>query len=124
MSNRCLWLRPGASLSAVAAFFTVIKNRRRPFVVCSNELVTRLLGTSFVVKALEDAQQMEVCSKTGKVPVFPRTDTEVFEGKITPDVRGGKFLKNVNEYFPIPQSQIDISTRNGESPLKQNPGYQ
>ncbi|GGH30248.1 RagB/SusD family nutrient uptake outer membrane protein [Dyadobacter endophyticus] len=47
-----------------------------------------------------------------------------FEGKITPDVRGGKFLKNVNEYFPIPQSQIDISTRNGVSPLKQNPGYQ
>lgn len=47
-----------------------------------------------------------------------------FEGKITPDVRGGKFLKNVNEYYPIPQRQIDLSTKSGVSSLKQNPGYQ
>lgn len=47
-----------------------------------------------------------------------------FEGKVTPDVRGGKFVKGVNEYFPIPQTQIDLSTRNGASSLKQNPGYQ
>jgi hypothetical protein len=47
-----------------------------------------------------------------------------FEGKVTPDVRGGKFIKNVNEYFPIPQRQIDLSTKNGVSSLKQNPGYQ
>ncbi|SEI78697.1 Starch-binding associating with outer membrane [Dyadobacter koreensis] len=47
-----------------------------------------------------------------------------FESKITPDVSGGKFIKNRNEYFPIPQTQIDLSTRNGVSSLKQNPGYQ
>jgi tetratricopeptide (TPR) repeat protein len=47
-----------------------------------------------------------------------------FESKITPDVSGGKFIKGVNEYFPIPQRQIDLSTRNGVSTLKQNPGYQ
>jgi len=47
-----------------------------------------------------------------------------FESKITPDVSGGKFIKGRNEYFPIPQTQIDLSTRNGVSSLKQNPGYQ
>ena len=47
-----------------------------------------------------------------------------FESKITPDVSGGKFIKSRNEYFPIPQTQIDLSTKNGVSSLKQNPGYQ
>jgi hypothetical protein len=47
-----------------------------------------------------------------------------YESKITPDVSGGKFIKGRNEYFPIPQTQIDLSTRNGVSSLKQNPGYQ
>jgi hypothetical protein len=46
------------------------------------------------------------------------------ESKVTPDVSGGKFIKGVNEYFPIPQRQIDLSTKNGKSSLKQNPGYQ
>lgn len=47
-----------------------------------------------------------------------------FESSVTPDVRGGKFVKGVNEYFPIPQRQIDLSTKSGVSSLTQNPGYQ
>lgn len=46
-----------------------------------------------------------------------------FEGAITPDVRGGQFTKGKNEIYPIPLTQIDLSTKNGVSPLKQNPGY-
>lgn len=34
-------------------------------------------------------------------------------------LQGAKFVKGKNEYFPIPQTQIDLS--NGE--IKQNPGY-
>lgn len=33
------------------------------------------------------------------------------------------FVANKNEYFPIPQSQIDKSTTGGVPQLKQNPGY-
>jgi len=33
------------------------------------------------------------------------------------------FTANKNEYFPIPQSQIDRSTTGGVAKLKQNPGY-
>lgn len=47
-----------------------------------------------------------------------------YESKITSDVAGGKFVKGKNEYYPIPQSQIDLSTRGGVSSLKQNPNYQ
>jgi len=46
-----------------------------------------------------------------------------FEGTITTDVRGAHFTKNINEYFPIPQRQIDLSLKNGAATLKQNPGY-
>ncbi|WP_367914569.1 RagB/SusD family nutrient uptake outer membrane protein [Leadbetterella sp. DM7] len=46
-----------------------------------------------------------------------------YEGAITPDVRNGKFTQGKNEIYPIPQRQIDLSTKNGQSPLKQNPGY-
>jgi hypothetical protein len=42
-----------------------------------------------------------------------------FEGKITGDLSTGKFTPNKNEYFPIPQAQIDLS----KGTLKQNDGY-
>lgn len=42
-----------------------------------------------------------------------------FEGKITADLSTGNFTKGKNEYYPIPQAQIDLS--NGK--LTQNPGY-
>jgi hypothetical protein len=45
-----------------------------------------------------------------------------YQGAITPDVRGAHFAPK-NRYFPIPQRQIDLSTKNGHSVLKQNPGY-
>lgn len=42
-----------------------------------------------------------------------------FEGQITGDLSTGNFTANKNEYFPIPQVQIDLS--NGK--LSQNKGY-
>lgn len=33
------------------------------------------------------------------------------------------FTANKNEYYPIPQGQIDLSTTGGVAKLKQNPGY-
>jgi hypothetical protein len=47
-----------------------------------------------------------------------------YESKITSDVGGGRFVKGRNEQYPIPQRQIDLSTRGGVSSLKQNPNYQ
>lgn len=39
------------------------------------------------------------------------------------DVAGGSFTPNKNEYYPIPQRQIDLSINEGEATLKQNPNY-
>jgi hypothetical protein len=46
-----------------------------------------------------------------------------YEGSILTDVRGGKFIKGKNEYFPIPNFQIDLSKSESGFLLKQNPRY-
>lgn len=46
-----------------------------------------------------------------------------FEGALTLDIQGATFTKGTNEYFAIPQRQIDLSVTNGKSSLKQNNGY-
>ncbi|WP_086476677.1 MULTISPECIES: RagB/SusD family nutrient uptake outer membrane protein [Arenibacter] len=47
-----------------------------------------------------------------------------YQGNITTDVRGGRFIPGKSEYYPIPQAQIDLSVgADGEPTLKQNPGY-
>ncbi|WP_367865561.1 RagB/SusD family nutrient uptake outer membrane protein [Pedobacter sp. WC2423] len=46
-----------------------------------------------------------------------------FQGKITSDVRRGKFTSGRNEYYPVPQRQIDLSIQGGKKILTQNPGY-
>jgi SusD family/CarboxypepD_reg-like domain len=38
-------------------------------------------------------------------------------------LKGATFHKGRNEIFPIPQRQIDLSFKDGQSVLKQNPGY-
>lgn len=54
------------------AFFDIKRNPERPFFVYANELVTKVLGTSFTIRAFEDDQQVEVVVKTGRVSVFTR----------------------------------------------------
>ncbi|RBL92845.1 RagB/SusD family nutrient uptake outer membrane protein [Chitinophaga flava] len=46
-----------------------------------------------------------------------------FEGQITQDVQGGHFTKGKNEYFPIPQRQIDLTLKDGKPVLKQNDNF-
>lgn len=47
-----------------------------------------------------------------------------YESKITSDITGGRFIKGKNEYYPIPQRQIDLTLVNGQRTLVQNPNYQ
>lgn len=46
-----------------------------------------------------------------------------YESKITTDLAGAKFVSGRNEYYPIPQRQIDLSTKDGAKTLVQNKGY-
>ncbi|MDQ6477460.1 FecR domain-containing protein [Dyadobacter sp. LHD-138] len=56
------------------AFFEVTKDAGRPFFVYANELVTKVLGTSFSIKADESGGNVLVAVKTGKVSVFSNSD--------------------------------------------------
>ncbi len=47
-----------------------------------------------------------------------------YEGSFVTDVRGAHFTLNKNEVDPIPQLQIDLTKKGGQTTLTQNPGYQ
>ena len=51
-------------------FFEVVKDNKRPFYVYGGEVVTKVLGTSFSVRAAENAESIEVAVRTGKVSVY------------------------------------------------------
>lgn len=53
-----------------AAFFEIAGKAQQPFVVYANELVIRVLGTSFSVQAYEQEKEVQVLVKTGKIAVY------------------------------------------------------
>ncbi|MCF2488147.1 FecR family protein [Dyadobacter sp. CY347] len=59
------------------AFFDITKDADRPFFVYSNGLVTKVLGTSFTVKAYGNSNEVTVEVKTGRVSVFAQSDPDV-----------------------------------------------
>lgn len=50
-------------------FFEISKNRKKPFFVFSNEIVTKVVGTSFRIKAYDNDPNIEVLVRTGVVKV-------------------------------------------------------
>ncbi|MFT3934574.1 MAG: FecR domain-containing protein [Chitinophagaceae bacterium] len=52
------------------AFFTVKKDPNHPFRVFANEIVAKVLGTSFTVRAFEKDTVIQVTVNTGKVSVY------------------------------------------------------
>ena len=56
------------------AFFDISKDPERPFIVYANELVTKVLGTSFLIKAYPSSREVTVEVKTGRVSVFAKSN--------------------------------------------------
>lgn len=54
------------------AFFEIARNARHPFHVYTGNLVTKVLGTSFLVRAFPNAKTIEVSVRTGEVLVFEK----------------------------------------------------
>lgn len=57
------------------AFFEVTKDASRPFIVETNDIRTRVLGTSFNIKAYQNEPAIAMTLFTGKVEVALLTDT-------------------------------------------------
>ncbi|MNL14344.1 fec operon regulator FecR [compost metagenome] len=54
-------------------FFEISKNPLKPFLVYNKNVITRVVGTSFIVKTSQSNNETEVIVKTGKVVVSPNT---------------------------------------------------
>ena len=52
------------------AFFEIVKDPGRPFLVYTDGIATKVLGTSFLIDAPENSEEVKVEVKTGKVSVF------------------------------------------------------
>jgi transmembrane sensor len=63
------------------ALFEVARNAQHPFLVYANEVTTRVLGTSFVIKAYAHDQHVTVAVKTGKVSVYTAQPDNSAAGK-------------------------------------------
>jgi ferric-dicitrate binding protein FerR (iron transport regulator) len=70
------------------AFFEVAKNPNKPFRVFSQELVTKVLGTSFTVKAKKNDSKISVTVITGKVSVYDKANTETPKEKSHKNLTG------------------------------------
>jgi hypothetical protein len=55
-------------------FFIVTRNEKIPFVVYTRQVSTKVLGTSFIVKALQQDSKVTVTVKTGRVSVVVPTN--------------------------------------------------
>lgn len=58
------------------AFFEIAKDPHRPFFVYTNNVVTKVLGTSFLIKAFQEDMEILVMVKTGKVSVYTKDEDE------------------------------------------------
>jgi transmembrane sensor len=59
------------------ASFDVAHNAKLPFLVYANEVTTKVLGTSFIVRAVKHEQTVTVTVKTGKVSVYTNPKKEI-----------------------------------------------
>ncbi len=96
------------------ATFTVVKNPAHPFRVFANEIVTKVLGTTFTVRSFNKDSIIQVTVRTGKVSVYSQENTSNSETR-TPNQLGGIIL-TVNQELVYKKSNREF-TRS----LMQNP---
>ena len=88
-------------------------------------------GLDYTLKAIYFERKLELAMEGNRFfdlvrwGIAQQTLTAYFsyEGKIVGEISDAQFIKGKNEYFPIPQRQIDLTMVNGKPTLKQNPGY-
>jgi len=89
------------------AFFDIARDTTKPFVVYANETITKVLGTSFTIKAFEGEKEVEVAVKTGKVAVYANVNSlpkKIIEKK-------EKFVIRTDEqiFIPIPNKKLEVT---------------
>ncbi len=111
--NSIVWLSPDAQIKyhkifkknlreitlSGESFFEVTKDKKHPFVIYSDNITTRVWGTSFRVRDIKNAATAEVAVITGKVSV------EIAQG----NKRGGLFRSNsssISNVMLLPKQMV------------------
>lgn len=81
------------------AFFDVVPNPKVPFLVYARDVVTRVVGTSFTVKAFDENPQVTVAVRTGRVTVYSRKELEQQRNTEKPVVSGVVLTPNQQVVF-------------------------
>lgn len=97
-------------------FFEISKNPSKPFLVYNSNVITRVVGTSFIVKTNSTASETEVTVKTGKVIVSPNSGTLSF--KIGDLLKSGKgVILTPNQKTVYSASENTFATTLVDKPL-------
>ncbi|MCF0072785.1 FecR domain-containing protein [Dyadobacter sp. CY261] len=102
------------------AFFEVARNPDKPFYVYSNELVTRVLGTSFVVKSFDSERIASVDVRIGQVSVFNPKHMGVDRG----EANGVVLLPNQKAVFDRKKEFLSKRLSDRPVPLRPQAGDQ
>ena len=89
------------------AFFDIKRDTTKPFVVYANETITKVLGTSFTIKAFEGEKEVEVAVKTGKVAVYAQVNSLPKKTIKASE----KFIIRTDEpiFIPIPNKKLEVT---------------
>lgn len=96
------------------AFFKVSKDAKHPFFVYASELVTKVLGTSFIIKAIEKEKESTVEVKEGKVSVFRNPEVRN-PGNLPGKVSGGLVL-TANQKIVFEKESTQMTKTLSDSP--------
>lgn len=88
------------------AFFEVTKDTKRPFVVYANELMTKVLGTSFLIQAADGATKTTVEVKEGRVSVSETTDKQIRQREASRELNGLIVTTNQKVIFERDQDRL------------------
>jgi transmembrane sensor len=87
------------------AFFKIAKNPNKPFYVYANEIVTKVLGTSFRIQAFDKGEQVTVKVKTGRVSVYNQRSINMED----PETNGLLLVPNQQAVYSRPNDVLTKS---------------
>lgn len=93
------------------AFFQIAKNPTKPFYVYANEIVTKVLGTSFRIQAFDEGKKVVVKVRSGRVSVFNQRRVNLSD----PETDGLVLVPNQQAIYN--RSDKNLTKRLVESPL-------
>jgi ferric-dicitrate binding protein FerR (iron transport regulator) len=103
------------------AFFEISKNPKKPFYVYANEIVTKVVGTSFRICAFENQPNIEVIVRTGKVKVHSNNQakkTSQEEVVLLPN-EALRFVRETSKFDKITDISKDIVVKQAIKPIEQ-----